>query len=408
MLIIEYLNIITIVAAFIALIFTTNRKRKAVAEKYSSVSYENYCKTISSNKFKSWRNKVLFEYYESNKFIDLYGKKYPVIIFPSLIEEYPFYFLKKSSLDTATYEDKNIKSSLGKKKFLRIISCVVKRPNNIGYAIKNMKFDENGMFKSFTAYPCTFRDTLITCFYLEYEIYRDYLKNKNKKENKLKDVKVRLKERSLVHSGYSEDEIFRTGKNRNAMLSVQALIVFKSHIDREYKTILIKRSTNVSYAPNTWQIIPCGYFETYEKSNTEYTIKNNFDPTLAILREFLEELFNFEEYIENEDGRPIENITQNEYSLYILDKIEKRTASFIFLGSVLDVITLTHKLSYLLIVDDLEFSKSQFHPNFESNDMQIVPMNEIDEMMKEDLFMPESAGLLSLSLKNNDLKSRLC
>lgn len=397
--VIEVLSGILAIVGFIALIRQIYR---SVNDRYDGVTYKTYIKDLSSNEFLQWRTDYLKKYYEDISFINMFGKPYPVKNYPSKGEKYPFSKIASSSLSTTEIVQEKPILTTSQKVFLKKIDSVVKRPQSIGYAIDTIHFDNEGYFESFTSKPCTFIQTLTTCFSLEYEVYKQFLKARSRDA-----LEISLPERDAMHQGLPIEHIFNSGANRMAMLSVQSLVMFKNHTDEVYKTIIAKRSEKVSYSPNTWQFIPCGYFEQYDPGNSKFVIENNFDPVLAILRELLEELFNLEEFTQNDDGAPLQQITNHDVSLYLIEMLKDGRAEFIFLGSVFDIVTLTHKLSYLLIVDDIEFSKSHFQPNFEIRNMQLVPIAEIVNLIEDDFLMPESAGLLNLVLDNENVQSRI-
>jgi hypothetical protein len=401
---IESLDQITIISAAIALCILIYKATKEYYTKYDGVTFTNYCKDISSIGFLNWRQLLIQKYYETEKFVQAFGIDYPSIVFPSSNPHYPFTTLQ--NLKLGPKKKKKKKETRLQKIYLKKLKQVIHRPNNVGYALDEIVFDETGKFKSFNCYPCTFKETIQSCFCLEYEIFKAFKKSKGTL-NIDKEILASQNMRNEYHSNGSIHKTFTSAEGKDAMMSVQSLVIFKDHKTKTYKTIISKRSNKVSYAPNTWQFIPCGYFETYEISNIEYTIEKNFDPTLAILREFLEELFNVEEFIENTTGKPVERITNHPLTVYLDNTIKQGKAEFIFLGSVLDVVTLTHKLSYLLIIDDEEFSQKRFQPNFESKDMQLVEVSELHKLLHNQRLMPESAGLLKLAVKTDELKKKI-
>ncbi len=364
-----------------------------VFNKYKKMRYYNYCKEISSRNFFEWKLDIIQQIFPNDTFISMFGVKYPVVTINSTHEKYPFNILESES--KLRFDERKEKKYTKYQNFYRnLLSPVVKRPNNIGYALKNFNYNNDGNIVSIDCFPCSFEQNLKSSFYLEYELYINY--KKNKADKTINNIKY--PERFNFVQNRDIKQILNSNNTHDSMLSVQCFMVFKDRYGI-YNTILSKRSKKVSYSPNSWQIIPCGYFETYEKSNTNFIIQNNFKPSIAVIRELLEEVFNEKEFIKNEDGQPIQRILNHNAWLYIEKMITDNKADFVFLGSVYDLVTMTNKLSYILIIDDIEFSKMDFYPNFETKDMQIVSINKIQSVLGKELLMPETAGLLDLTFK---------
>lgn len=387
--VIGFMDSFGIIIAFIGILWGGYKTYTSLSEKYDGVTFNKYCEDLSSVSFLQFRMDVIADYYKSTDFPVIFGKKYPIQLYKSGYENYPFNQLESSVLISSDVPEIEKKFTKNQKIFLKKISSVVKRPKNLGYQLESINFNEHNEFISFTAKPCYFIQTLSTCFSLEYEIYKQY-RTRNKD--------LQLFERTALHAGYDKKEIFSSGLNRHSMLSVQALVQYKDHVSGEYKVIISKRSNKVSYSPGTWQFIPCGYFEVFESVDSKIAIESNFSSLLAIFRELLEEVFNEEEFVDNVDGSPTQNILSHDVSKYVLDMLNKRMIEFVFLGTVLDVVTLTHKLSFALVIHDESFSKYKFKPNFETKDMHLLPISKIESALAEDdFFMPESAGLLRLA-----------
>jgi len=295
------------------------------------------------------------------------------------------------------------------KEFLSVLGNTVTRPESIAYALRELLFDEKGCLTGYWAKACTFKLALTTSFVLEYELVKAFSKRKSlRKAQQLGRSELELLPmRRAIHGQSPKEDVFVSGVNRFPILSVQMMVLFKSHIDNKYRTFIIKRSDRVSYGPRTWQFIPCGYFEMFEPQANKYSVRSNFDSRLAIFREMLEELLGKADFIENANGVPADNIMNDDNIKFLIDAIENERAHFRWLGAILDLVTLTHKLSFLLVIDDPAFSTRYFEPNFEARHLQIFLLEQIGDVIGSDLLLPESAGLLRMALEHPLTKQRL-
>ena len=160
--------------------------------------------------------------------------------------------------------------------------------------------------------------------------------------------------------------------------------------------------------PNYYHIVPAGGYEIFEKEETtkKYIIKKNFDIELTLFRELIEEIFNGKDYEENENGEAKEIIYKHPDIIDIENMLNNKTAHLQFLGNVTDLMSLRQELSFLLMVDDLNFMKKNFKFNFEATDLHIVPLEELTECLTDELLYPSSAGLLELVKTSKLLKER--
>lgn len=365
--------------------------------------------TIRSARFHQWKAALLDLLYDDSENVRVLGIDYPVICYKASVSAVmPAEHLEEPDQD-ALWHDHERKPHPLQSEFLSVLGATVMRPESIAYALRELLFDENGCLIGYWARICTFKLGLVTSFILEYELFKAFLRcdRKGTSPATKSDALRMLAIRTAIHGAGDERAILCTGANRHAMLSVQMMILFRSHVDGTYRTFVIKRSDSVSYGPNTWQFVPCGYFEMFESHVSKYSLKSNFDSRLAVFREMLEELFGKTEFIENPNGIPADDIMNDLNIRFVTDAIEDGSAHFRWLGTVLDLVTLTHKLSYLLVIDDPVFSKRHFEPNFEATHLQIVRIEQMSDVVESDLFLPESAGLLQLALEHPLVRQRI-
>lgn len=415
--ILKVLDIAGIVVALIGAVtgstFFLIKKIKKFRRRKSSRLINKYEEWIRNDDFNEWKTDLVFEIYDGMPFVEAYGKKYPSICF-------------KAPLDMAEVKEKiddlseNNNSNKNNERYFessivceykKIIKNYISRPHSTAYALNKLQFNENDEIIGYSAKLCKFEKAILSTNIMEFEMAKEFFSNKNinhsEKTYNIENMLKRLPIRKAIHSDHSFDEVLKEGKNRDAIMSVQMLILFKSGTDDDYKTFVIRRSKKVLYGQNTWQFIPCGYFEMFGNENNLLTIENHFNSLNTALKEMLEEIFGLEEFIDNKEGCPIENISNHEMCLYINELIENKLAFIRFLGVVLDAVTLTHKLSYLLVIDEVEFSRKIFRPNFEAHSMEIPALGELWKLVKGSRLLPESAGLIKMAVEHPLVKERV-
>ncbi len=396
--------------------FFINRK-KEIKEKLNDNLYNNYLNIIKSKDFILWRDKLLCKVYDDQQLVELFGHKYPAVTY-KLSNSNDRIIFDNTRIKLVDDIEKLVSSTIDKetslntiqKDFLKTLNKTIKRPNDIGYCLDELILDKDNNLIRYTANICTFKQNLISSFILEYELAQFYKNSKSSKTNEVQSILKKLQIRRNIHEkSINTKQILTTGIERKSELSVQTFVLFKDSYSGKYKTLLIERSDDVSYGPGLYQFIPCGYFEMYEVSKKKWNIEKNFDSSLTAFREYLEEIFGKDEFIENKNGDSVENlIFKNIQIEKILMGINNNSVHYDFLGSIIDLVTLTHTLSYLLIIDDKDFFKgTKFESNHESFNFEEVEIKEIEHLVDGGFFMPESAGLFDLAINHPKVQKRI-
>lgn len=366
---------------------------------------EKFFNTASTLQFGTWQTKLLEKIYDDLPLVTLYNKTHVTVVQKAAENiVYPFHknmqdFMKLNNKHEVPIYEPNKKQ----KYYYNIVEENIKQPNLIGFELDQFILNDEDEITSFEANICQYRHTVLTCHYLDFELYELYLKNKEIINKSREDILQALPERKKIHANLSNREVLLTGKNRHALLSVQMMVVSYDDIYDDYRLIVFKRSEDVAIKPGYWQIVPAGGFEIFEKEGMDnpHVIEQNFDIQLALFREFLEELFNGRDFEDNEVGHDRDYIIYNHPVIVKLEALLKEGQAHLqFLGNVTDLTTLRSELSFLLVIDDAEFFKRKFQRNFEGVVSQRVRVNELEEMFTDDLLYPSSAGLMKLARKS--------
>lgn len=355
----------------------------------------------SSQEFTKWQNQVLEKIYDDIPLVDLYGRKHMAAVQRAAEKiSYPFSramsgFGRLKSVKVPDYHPDRLQQ-----KYYSIMSANISKPNLIGFELDQYVLNEKNEITGFEANICQYKHTVTTSHILEYELYRLYCKNKKIAGCDREAILKALPYRRKIHDGQTNAEVVAKGKNRHSLLSVQMMVVcYDDHFD-EYRMIVFKRSDKVAIKPNYWHIVPAGGFEIFENQNEQnpHVIEENFDVQLALFRELLEELFNGQDFEDNEGGNDRHYLIYQHPAILELERlIKEQKAHLDFLGNVTDLTTLRAELSFLLVVEDPDFIKNKFQKNFEGALSQRVRIDKLEKMMQHDLLYPSSAGLIELA-----------
>lgn len=154
--------------------------------------------------------------------------------------------------------------------------------------------------------------------------------------------------------------------------------------------------------PEIWQIQPAGGFEIYgdELDDNNFLIEQGFDIKNALLREFAEELYNVEEFSFCRDGRDSSYILTETHVSALLTLFTQNKATFEFLGIVTDLSVLRHEASFLIVIDDEDYSLRPIIGSSESVKISSVTMKQLKDVFSNQKVHSSSAGLLQLAMES--------
>lgn len=376
-------------------------EKKAKANHLRKIQ-EKYVEELSSIDFIIWRNQQLKRIYGEKYFTTVFGHEYPVFYIP-FAQHYSYSDFNKvydkNDIKTEGLKFKNGEVNLSPVKDIEIYKkgslCDVIRKRIlrwkyskvlkggikfelIGFSLDHYDFDEKNRITHIYSKLGTYPYNIYSSHILEYELYRAYLKTKNNPDISLDSLWKYLPFRRYIHYGTGnvdkKEEVLKTGERRYSLFSVQCIVVFKDvNNNGDYSVLLMKRSSDlqkISAKLGYYQFYPAGGFEMYEKETIRSLdmIKENYSLRKAIFREYLEEVFNCTEFksVDPESNKETTiSILNHDEIVYITDMIEKGTATMNLLGVAVDLISLRHEISFVLKIDDVDYSRKDFNPNEE-------------------------------------------
>jgi len=275
-----------------------------------------------------------------------------------------------------------------KKKLMRRYKWFTKRSmpdgNHIGYTLDHLEFDDNKKIKKIYLSIGDYKLTLLTSHIMTYEFYKAYHKLLKKKDDiydvNLKELWPMLPFRRYIDKAndFKVENVLSKGLGRNALLSVQCLVILcteQTQKNIKYKCFLGKRSNStrsVSTKLGCYQFPPSGGFDLYdvETGVTRDIIMENCSLSLALMREYLEEILGDERFkrvdVANGYGpldairdvrEGFENIKNLLRTPLNNNRFKENTtkAYFTTVGTNVDLIDLRLSVNFLLVINDDQF-----------------------------------------------------
>jgi len=367
---------------------------------------QEFFSITATSHYLDWQQKLLQLIYSDLEIVSILGKKYPAAILRAETDiNYPFTGLcNLHSLDIPSFE-------LDKKQnqFVKILGKSLKAPKMKGFALSKIHLNAENKTKSFDAITITQIQNIATCHILEWELFQYYKLLNNKEFDSINEVLKTLKYRSYYHNNRNGLSAIVGPHKAFPLISVQALVIFKDSRGmgpNVWRVVIAKRSKDVLVKPGFFQFIPAGGFEVFgnQDDDVDYLVKKGFNIGDAVLREYAEEIFNIEEFQENFDGRDPYSIRSHPITSRLIEAIKKKTAWFEFIGTIFDLTVLRPELSFLIIIEDDFFCKSELLSNWESKNIMSPKVDEIKSIFSNNIVHGSSAGILQLSTENKKIQ----
>lgn len=308
------------------------------------------------------------------------------------------------------------------REYYRLVKSTIRYPKRVGYMLEEIYLDKKDKEWGISAYTGTYENNIKSSHILEYEIYKLYKKmqreNKRISQINREDLLKMLPIRNSIHQNFLKDgdesDILVSGKYRESLLSVQAFVLVRN-FNGSYDVLRIRRSENVSAKANYLQFIPSGGFEVANDCNDFDSQWDGYSLSKVIFRELLEECFGVDEddkHMSSNNVSP-ERIYHNKHIKKLIamlrGEVEGKKSHMELLGTTMSLVGLRQEFSFILRVDDADFS-TEFVSNYESGSaIHMIDINNIEKASfwcgKDDandleMLNCTSAGLFELARKS--------
>lgn len=416
-------------------------KRKYIKEKEER---EKYYTILNSIEFQNWRDKVLLMIYGDKYFTKVFNVDFPAFViefekyyrydeFNKLYNKNELRFENKliSNInneidvpdinDVSIVNDGSLKEQNKKKKLIsdykRILGKSVKYPKLIGFMLDHYDLNENKKITHIYSKIGNYELNVFSSHILEYELLCAFKKIGDKKIDEC-DLWHYLPFRKYIHNSNLREcaleDVLYSGVGRYSLFSVQCFVMFKDKNKKKYVTILMRRAIDpdkIAAKIGFYQFPPAGGFELYEKEqiHTADVVMENYSLRKAVFREYLEEVFGIDDFktVNPETNQETtNNILYHEEIRDLISMIENGTARFELLGVAVDLVSLRHELSFILVIDDESYSaQKHFCPNDEFTRNQSVaskiriPISEIEDLLYNKPNINQGSAMLYYMVK---------
>lgn len=387
---------------------------------------------ITNKDFLKWQDAMLLKIYKEDKyFTTILGTKYPVFRMDfdkdyekekeidnlcellyadrnTMSDKYDKIMNEYVAVDVqAMAEEKALKKKLmGNGWYWKGYQWFMKRSmqdgNHVGYILDYLDLDNDNRIKKIHLSVGNYKLNLLTSHIMTYEFFKAYHKlPKDKRYSiELEELWPMLPFRHYIHkvNDFKIENVLSKGWGRFALLSVQCLVILCTERNNgtiKYKCFLGKRSKStrsVSTKLGCFQFPPSGGFDLYDDENgaSEEIIRDNCSLTIALMREYLEEIFGDKDFsrfnVQNENGAgvSIDGLIRNDPRV---DSIKKKLqtplndknyykentqkAYFTTVGANVDLIDLRLSVNFLLVINDVSYyieNRTKFQYNDELTD----------------------------------------
>lgn len=380
---------------------------------------------MNAKEFLEWQDRMLLKIYGENSFTEIFEKKYPVVSIDFYNENYGYdevdtlckdehgnCLLKKEGeevnlpdiYDTeimtksvatespAGDAELSLKKELmgrgwGWKGYKWFTARSMRDGNHIGFVLDHVDFVNNKIKKIHLSVG-SYKLNLLTSHILTYEMFKAYerLKKQRKDVDNVKPDELwsMIPFRHYIHHVNNNDinKVLFTGQGRYALLSVQCMVMICTTETGQprYKTFLGKRSEStreVSTKLGCYQFPPSGGFDLYDEDDLcdMETVESNCSLKLALMREYLEEVFGEKCYAKVDKSNSLEStatielVNDDDRTKEIRNMLKSpledarfkpssKKAYFTIVGANVDLIDLRLSVNFLLVINDYDYYRS--------------------------------------------------
>ena len=359
---------------------------------------------LSTPEYLAWQQALLEKLYSGLEIASVFGRRYPTAILrPAAEQSYPFPGL--CSLEERSLQELVLDPE--QELYLEMLGRSLRWPQMKGFALKEIVVSRDGLERMLrvVARVSNFEQNVATSHILEWELYRLYESHRIASGSDPRDDLLRKLPRwQRYHGERSEGAGVLKPNDAFPLLSVQAMVVFRDTSQHEptWRVVLAKRSAHVVLKPGLFQFQPAGGFEVHDAEGdaADAAIEANFDPLVALLREYAEELFDVTEQPPS-DTRDALSVLRHPSVVWLLGAIADGRAFIEYLGVAIDLPVLRHELSFLIVVEDPSFvAQNPIRGSWETRQVSCPTLQELAPTIAGGTLHGSSAALLQLALDN--------
>lgn len=287
----------------------------------------------------------------------------------------------------------------------------VRRWNMRGFALRQLELDAAHRLGGFDAALCTYGENCLTSHLLGYRMLRAYADGRDRQA--CREGRPQLQWRSRDDGGAVLG--FDPEAGFHPLISVQALVLWREDSrddDEAWHVASMERGGALAAAVGFWQFPPAGGFEIYGREDDDDDhVASQFDLRLAIVREFLEEIYGDPDMAcEQPEDAGADHTGSPGYQA-VMSALKRGSARIHLLGVVTELVGLRSEFSFAIVLDDPELLKLNYtvtlaegatrqakwlHGSREGRRLMRTPVDELGRFVRGKTWNPSSIAMLAL------------
>lgn len=287
----------------------------------------------------------------------------------------------------------------------------VRRWNMRGFALSALELNADREVAKIEAQLCTYGENCLTSHLLGYQMLRAY--EDGNLSGAMAADRPHLYWDSVAEAPGSPALRLKSTEDFCPLISVQALVVYRDPSEEdEWHLVAMVRQDNVAAAAGFWQFPPAGGFEIYGKEDEQHDhVLSQFDIRLAIIREFLEEVFGDVdmacEHAEDASG----DHTGSPGFQQVMSSLKNKLLSIHLMGVVTELVGLRSEFSFVIVMEDPKLLEMSYTVTLENGStrqakwlrgshegkrLMRFPIADLGRLVAGKTWNPSSIGMLKL------------
>lgn len=227
----------------------------------------------------------------------------------------------------------------------------VRRWNMRGFALQGLEIDSGGAVTGCRAVMCTYGENCLSSHLLGFDLYQAF------RDERELTYGLRPKLKLGLDGPGGPGEVLALGDWPGffPLISVQAIVLVAPEAGHGggWRLLAMERGNRVAAASGFWQFPPAGGFEIYgTESDSDFHVGRQFDLRLALVREFLEEVYGDKDLTCEDPTTASAGMEGLPGFQAAMSALEEGRLVIHFLGVVTELVGLRSEFTFVMIIKD--------------------------------------------------------
>lgn len=254
-----------------------------------------------------------------------------------------------------------------------------------GFMLDKAHVDGAGRVIGVSCRDGTYSDNVYSSHILEFEMFMAYRRWRGRTNGVARACRA-MPLRNAIQVACGSAGAVQNGEGRASLLGVQMLVAARDK-SGGYSLLRITRSSSVAASCGLHQFVPSGGFEVFDKieqsegeSLDAEELKRHYSIRNAVFREYAEELFGRCDFELGDGEDPCRKVDEDADVKHLVGLLREGKAKMVYLGNVIGLMSLRQELSFVLIIDDVQYlNSSAFKTNEEGRGhVHKIPFAEVE------------------------------